>query len=141
MCDYDDERRFNAYEHKFRKETIENMILICNYNKFLRCEALYGNDVYVMLQCTRGPRTYMLSLDKSTELKNYYVVQGIETRPTERRKGNASKFLNELELKAQTDNYGVHIQCVHSASLKTLLEKRNYRNTTCGGYTFYKTGG
>jgi len=100
----------------------------------LRCESLFDEVVYVMLQSTRAPRTYLLTNFEESEMKHYFVVQRIETKLSERRKGHSTRFLEELESQATNEEWGVYIQCVNTKKLKNLLEKRNYRKTKCGGY-------
>ena len=140
--DNDDERipsdgfMNNGYDDLESMSVREMMNASKNRYTNLRCESLFLNVVYVMLQSSRGPRTYLLTNFEDTEMKYYFVVQRIETKLSERRKGYSNKFLEELESQATKDGYGVYIQCVNSKKLKNLLEKRNYRKTKCGGYVY-----
>ena len=142
--DFDEEfgdSAFNDY-NEFRSMTVQEMTDECkNHRKSFRCESLFDDNVYVLLQATRGPRTYLMTNDttsRESENTRYYVVQRIETKCSERRKGKATKFLETLENQARKDGWGLYVQCVNSNKLKILLEKRNYKKTKCGGYLLCK---
>ena len=130
--DFDD-TAFNDY-NELGSMTIQQMTEECkNHRTSFRCESLFDNNLYVLLQATRGSRTYLMN-NAESEKKRHYVVQRIETKYSERRKGCASRFLESLENQAKQDGWGLYIQCVNSKKLKMLLEKRNYKKTNCGGY-------
>lgn len=95
---------------------------------------LYDDRVHVLLQLSRGPRTYA---EGST---SYLVIlQQISVKPSERRKGLATQTIHALAEAAEARNTRLMIQSVISNEMRAALEKMNAAKIPYDDGSYYYT--